>query len=127
MVGNVQVSLRDSLRRHGRSDHAAAGSMSALIGCVALLGVWGLTGPIFNFSDVWQFAIDTTTTVITFSALFVIRYSADRQGRGGAEVGMRGDSDATDHRSAGRRRTTANQFARGQTTASFLIPYDPRP
>ena len=57
----------------------ALGSLQALVGCVLLVVVWALTGPIFNFSDTWQLFINTTTTVVTFWMVFVIQNSANRQ------------------------------------------------
>ena len=59
----------------------AAGSMPALVGSVALVAIWALTGPIFNFSDTWQLFINTTTTVVTFWMVFVIQNTANRQGK----------------------------------------------
>ncbi len=59
----------------------ALGSLPALVGSVALVVVWALTGPVFNFSDTWQLFINTTTTVVTFWMVFVIQNSANRQGK----------------------------------------------
>jgi low affinity Fe/Cu permease len=57
------------------------GSLPALAASVALVVVWGLTGPLFRFSDTWQLFINTTTTVITFWMVFVIQNSANRQSK----------------------------------------------
>lgn len=57
------------------------GSLPALIASVALVVGWGLTGPLFNFSDTWQLFINTTTTVVTFWMVFVIQNSANRQSK----------------------------------------------
>ena len=57
------------------------GSMQALIGSVALVVVWALTGPLFKFSDTWQLFINTSTTVITFWMVFVIQNSANREAK----------------------------------------------
>jgi low affinity Fe/Cu permease len=56
----------------------ALGSFPALAGSVLLVVIWGVTGPLFNFSDTWQLFINTTTTVITFWMVFVIQNSANR-------------------------------------------------
>jgi low affinity Fe/Cu permease len=69
---------------HDRFNHVAdrvtnaLGSLPALVGSVLLVVVWGLTGPIFHFSDTWQLFINTTTTVVTFWMVFVIQNSANR-------------------------------------------------
>ena len=57
------------------------GSLPALAASIALVVGWGLTGPLFNFSDTWQLFINTTTTVVTFWMVFVIQNSANRQSK----------------------------------------------
>src|SRR6185369_5104892 len=32
---------------------------------VGLIAVWGITGPLFHFSDTWQLVVNTATTIIT--------------------------------------------------------------
>jgi low affinity Fe/Cu permease len=59
----------------------AMGSLPAIVGSVALIGVWALTGPIFDFSDTWQLIINTATTIITFNMVFVIQNTQNRDGR----------------------------------------------
>lgn len=62
-----------------------AGRISAIVGqpvafVVAFLTilVWGVTGPIFGFSDTWQLVINTGTTIITFLMVFLIQNSQNR-------------------------------------------------
>jgi low affinity Fe/Cu permease len=43
-----------------------------------IIAVWGLTGPIFNFSDTWQLVINTGTTIITFLMVFLIQNTQNR-------------------------------------------------
>ena len=40
--------------------------------------VWGITGPIFHYSDTWQLVINTSTTIITFLMVFLIQNSQNR-------------------------------------------------
>jgi low affinity Fe/Cu permease len=56
------------------------GSPAAVIGSVALVLVWALTGPIFKFSDTWQLVINTGTTILTFNMVFVIQAAQNRDG-----------------------------------------------
>ena len=37
--------------------------------------VWGVTGPLFHFSDTWQLVINTGTTIGTFLMVFLIQRS----------------------------------------------------
>jgi low affinity Fe/Cu permease len=40
--------------------------------------VWGLTGPIFQYSDTWQQVVNTGTSVITFLIVFPIQSTQNR-------------------------------------------------
>lgn len=43
-----------------------------------LLVVWGISGPIFGFSDTWQLIINTSTTIVTFLMVFLIQNTQNR-------------------------------------------------
>ena len=45
---------------------------------VGVIVVWGVTGPIFDFSDTWQLVINTGTTIITFLMVFLIQNTQNR-------------------------------------------------
>ena len=40
--------------------------------------VWGVTGPLFAWSDTWQLVINTGTTIVTFLMVFVIQNTQNR-------------------------------------------------
>jgi len=44
----------------------------------AVVLVWILTGPIFNYSDTWQLVINTGTTIVTFLMVFLIQNTQNR-------------------------------------------------
>ena len=48
---------------------------------LATIVVWGVTGPIFGFSDTWQLVINTGTTIITFLMVFLIQRSQNKDAR----------------------------------------------
>ncbi|MES2134412.1 MAG: low affinity iron permease family protein [Bacteroidota bacterium] len=56
----------------------AAGSPAAFISAFVIIIMWGVTGPIFKFSDTWQLVINTGTTIITFLMVFVIQQSQNK-------------------------------------------------
>jgi low affinity Fe/Cu permease len=43
--------------------------------------VWAVSGPIFRFSDTWQLAMNTVSSIITFCMVFVIQNSQNRDSR----------------------------------------------
>jgi low affinity Fe/Cu permease len=56
----------------------AAGRASAFVLAAAVVLVWGVTGPIFGYSDTWQLVINTGTTIVTFLMVFLIQNSQNR-------------------------------------------------
>ena len=56
----------------------ATGSPIAFLTALSLIIIWGVTGPIFDFSDTWQLVINTSTTIITFLMVFVIQQSQNK-------------------------------------------------
>src|SRR6185436_21170720 len=55
-----------------------SGSTTAFILSFSLIAAWALTGPFFNFSDVWQLVINTGTTIVTFLMVFLIQRSQNK-------------------------------------------------
>ena len=58
----------------------AAGRASTFIIAAAVVVVWGISGPIFHYSDTWQLVINTGTTIVTFLMVFLIQNSQNRDG-----------------------------------------------
>ena len=56
----------------------ATGSATAFLIAVLVIIVWGITGPIFHYSDTWQLVINTGTTVITFLMVFLIQQTQNK-------------------------------------------------
>jgi low affinity Fe/Cu permease len=55
-----------------------AGKASTFVAALALLVVWAVTGPLFDWSDTWQLIINTGTTIITFLMVFLIQNTQNR-------------------------------------------------
>lgn len=59
---------------------AFAGQPLAFVIALALMILWGVTGPVFHYSDTWQLVVNTATTIITFLMVFLIQNSQNRDG-----------------------------------------------
>jgi low affinity Fe/Cu permease len=57
-----------------------AGQPLAFVIALALIIVWGVSGPIFHYSDTWQLVVNTATTIVTFLMVFLIQNSQNRDG-----------------------------------------------
>jgi low affinity Fe/Cu permease len=58
-----------------------SGRPVAFASAVALVIIWGASGPFFDYSETWQLVINTGTTIITFLMVFVLQNSQNRDGR----------------------------------------------
>ena len=75
------MAVGDKRSRFGRFARAAASVAGRPVTfAVALTGilVWGVTGPIFGYSDTWQLVVNTATTIITFLMVFLIQNTQAR-------------------------------------------------
>jgi low affinity Fe/Cu permease len=57
-----------------------AGLPPTFAACCLIVVAWGVSGPIFGFSDTWQLVINTGTTIITFLMVFLIQNTQNRDG-----------------------------------------------
>lgn len=57
------------------------GSSYAFIGAVAIVIIWAVSGPIFQYSETWQLVINTGTTIITFLMVFLIQKAQNKDGK----------------------------------------------
>jgi low affinity Fe/Cu permease len=70
--------MNEWFRRVARSLADAFGSPWAFVAALILAVLWGVTGPLFRFSDAWQLVANTVTNVVTFLMVFVIQSSQKR-------------------------------------------------
>ena len=75
---NKKEGLQGFFNRFSSIVTKATGGPAAFIIATAIIIVWGITGPVFHFSDTWQLVINTGTTIITFLMVFVIQHSQNK-------------------------------------------------
>ena len=55
------------------------GSSWAFLIALALTALWLVTGPIFRFSDTWQLAMNTLSSVVTLLMVFLLQRSQNKE------------------------------------------------
>ena len=70
--------MQTVFRKFSQKTSEWMGSSWAFIAAVAVIAVWAVTGPIFDYSDSWQLVINTGTTIITFLMVFLIQNTQNR-------------------------------------------------
>ena len=66
------------LERFAHTATQATGSSLAFALALGVVVIWGLTGPLFGFSDTWQLVINTGTTIVTFLMVFLIQRTQNK-------------------------------------------------
>jgi len=59
----------------------ATGSSAAFIIATSIIFIWGITGPVFQYSNTWQLIINTGTTIVTFLMVFLIQKSQNKDSK----------------------------------------------
>lgn len=54
------------------------GRPTAFVSAIAVIMVWAVSGPLFDYSNTWQLVINSCTTIITFLMVFVIQNTQNR-------------------------------------------------
>ena len=104
---------KNPLERFSEAVSCAAGSSFAFTLAVLVVLVWGVTGPVFHYSDTWQLVINTGTTIVTFVMVFLIQRSQNKESLGRtAEAQRSRGSDQRRIESSDRRRGTERIRAR---------------
>lgn len=80
-VVQQKVSRQDSFHKLSVKISNKLGNAWAFFIAIFIILIWGLTGPIFDYSDTWQLIINTGTTIVTFLMVFVIQNTQNRDGR----------------------------------------------
>jgi low affinity Fe/Cu permease len=70
--------LSEFLEKFSHQATRATGTSAAFVVAVLVIIVWGITGPIFRYSDTWQLVINTSTTIVTFLMVFLIQRAQNK-------------------------------------------------
>jgi low affinity Fe/Cu permease len=73
--------VSDAFRLFAKNSSRMLGSAWAFAAAVLIILLWGLTGPMFHYSDTWQLIINTGTTIVTFLMVFLIQNTQNRDAK----------------------------------------------
>src|SRR5262249_45536600 len=76
-----RVSASDRFAKFAANASLVVGSRWAFLIAMLVVVVWGITGPIYHYSDTWQLVINTGTTIVTFLMVFLIQNSQNRDAK----------------------------------------------
>src|SRR6201990_3377532 len=71
----------EAFRFFAKRSSKMLGSAWAFAAAILIILIWGLTGPLFHYSDTWQLIINTGTTIVTFLMVFLIQNTQNRDAK----------------------------------------------
>ena len=78
MVRHQRNKVSELLEKFSHQATRATGTSMAFVLAVGVIVVWGITGPLFGFSDTWQLVINKGTTIVTFLMVFLIQRTQNK-------------------------------------------------
>ncbi len=83
LAGNERQhhNVNDLFRKFAHRTSEIVGSSWSFIAAIVIIVMWGMSGPVFHYSDTWQLVINTSTTIITFLMVFLIQNTQNRDAR----------------------------------------------
>ena len=75
------MDLNEGFRKFSNKAANALGSPWLFVLSLVLIVLWLCSGPLAHFSDTWQLVINTSTTIFTFLAVFLIQNTQNRDAR----------------------------------------------
>ena len=78
MAQKKSKTLSQILEQFALKATKATGTSMAFILALSAIVIWGLTGPLFRYSDTWQLVINTSTTIVTFLMVFLIQRTQNK-------------------------------------------------
>ena len=73
--------MNELFRKFAQKTSQVVGTSWSFMLAVLIILVWGITGPMFHYSDTWQLVINTGTTIITFLMVFLIQNTQNRDAK----------------------------------------------
>jgi low affinity Fe/Cu permease len=69
---------RSNFTRFAKWTAHVTGRPAAFAVAVAVILIWAVAGPFFNYSNTWQLAINSSTTIVTLLMVFLIQSTQNR-------------------------------------------------
>jgi low affinity Fe/Cu permease len=81
MAETQRMTVTDLFHHVARSTAHHMGQPAAFVAAIGIIVLWGVTGPLFGWSDTWQLIINTGTTIVTFLMVFLIQNTQNRDSK----------------------------------------------
>ena len=59
-------------------DGGAVRGFLSFVAAVCFIAIWAMTGPLFDFGEIWKFTLVAVTSIVTFLMVFLIQNTQGR-------------------------------------------------
>jgi len=80
-TGLGKIDMSEIFRKFAQTTSNTVGSSWSFLIAFVVVVVWGITGPIYQYSDTWQLVMNTVSSVITFLMVFLIQNTQNRDSK----------------------------------------------
>ena len=74
----IPLTFLDRFDRVAKQTEYLTGHPTAFAAAVLFIAIWAMTGPLFHFSESWEFTLVSVTSVVTFLMVFLIQNTQGR-------------------------------------------------
>ncbi len=78
---SLSCRIYDAFHLFAKRTSSVLGAPWSFVIALLVIVVWGITGPIFHYSDTWQLIINTGTTIVTFLMVFLLQNTQNRDSK----------------------------------------------
>jgi low affinity Fe/Cu permease len=80
-TGQGKIDMNEIFRKFAQTTSNTVGSSWSFLIAFVVVVVWGVTGPMYQYSDTWQLVMNTVSSVITFLMVFLIQNTQNRDAK----------------------------------------------
>src|SRR5471030_1483504 len=80
-TGLGKIDMNEIFRKLAQTTSNTVGSSWSFLIAFVVVVVWGVTGPMYQYSDTWQLVMNTVSSVITFLMVFLIQNTQNRDAK----------------------------------------------
>ncbi len=73
--------MHEFFRKFARKMSDLLGRAELFLLAFLTIVIWGVLGPVYDYSDTWQLVINTATTIVTFLMVFLIQNTQNRDAK----------------------------------------------
>ena len=72
------LTFMDHFDRIAKQTETLTGHPLSFVAALCFIAIWAMTGPLFDFGEIWKFTLVAVTSIVTFLMVFLIQNTQSR-------------------------------------------------